>query len=109
MLGTVIRRMLAPEHQVVALCAARDALERLSVGERFDVILCDLMMPEMTGMDLQAELLRVAPDQARRMVFMTGGAFTARARAFLDRTTNAHIEKPFDAQTLRRVVATLLR
>lgn len=47
----------------------------------FDVILCDLMMPDTTGMDLHHELVRIAPDQVDRMVFMTGGAFTAKARS----------------------------
>ena len=52
-----------------------EALALVLEGKRFDLILCDLMMPVMTGMDLHAELLIVAPDQAARMVFMTGGVF----------------------------------
>ena len=65
------------------------------------MILCDLMMPELTGMDLHAELEKIAPDQASRMVFMTGGAFTPRAREFLERVPNARVEKPIDFQNLR--------
>lgn len=53
------------------------------------------MMPEVTGMDLHAELLRLAPEQAEKVVFMTGGAFTSRAREFLDQVRNPRIEKPF--------------
>ena len=95
MLGTAVRRMLAADHDVIATTSARDALARLNDGERFDLILCDLMMPEMTGMDLHAELTRTVPDQAARMVFMTGGAFTNKARDFLSDVSNARIEKPF--------------
>ena len=58
-----------------------DALARITAGERFDVILCDLMMPHMTGMDLHAALAGAVPEQAERMIFMTGGAFTPSARA----------------------------
>jgi len=76
-------------------------------GERFDVILCDLMMPELTGMDLHAELEKLAPDQAARMVFVSGGAFTPRARDFLDRVPNARVEKPIDFQNLRVLLRNL--
>ena len=83
---------------------AGDARERILSGEQYDVILCDLMMPQMTGMDLHGELLRLAPEQASRMVFLTGGAFTPDARAFLDGVPNQRIEKPFDTQHLRAIV-----
>jgi CheY-like chemotaxis protein len=77
---------------------------RCAAGETFDLILCDLMMPEMTGMDLHRELSRVAPDQATRMIFMTGGAFTPAARLFLSDPSREHIEKPFDHVDLRAIV-----
>ena len=103
-----LRRILGPEHEIVSLTLAREALGRLAAGERFDVMLCDLMMPEMTGMDLHEELMRLAPDQASKMVFMTGGAFTPRAREFLDRVPNQRIEKPFEVQNLRALIQSLL-
>jgi len=103
-----VRRMLAPEHDVDAVTAASVALERIAAGERFDVILCDLMMPQMTGMDFYEGLSRVAPEQVPRIVFMTGGAFTPSARAFLDKVPNARMEKPFDVQNLRLMVHSVL-
>jgi response regulator RpfG family c-di-GMP phosphodiesterase len=66
-------------------------------------------MPEMTGMDLYQELTRVAPEETERMVFLTGGAFTPRAQAFLDRMSNPRVEKPIDAQSLLALVDRLLR
>ena len=48
-LGTLVARMLAREHEVTVLTSARAALDRIAAGERFDVMLCDLMMPELTG------------------------------------------------------------
>ena len=107
-LGRSIERLLAPHHQVVAVTSARDALARIAAGEHFDVILCDLMMPEMTGMDLHEELSRTAPRLAAGMVFMTGGAFTPRAREFLARVPNRRLEKPFRPETLEALVAELL-
>jgi CheY-like chemotaxis protein/anti-sigma regulatory factor (Ser/Thr protein kinase) len=104
MVGKVLQRLFKPEHDVTAFASAEVALERLIAGERFDVILCDLMMPIVTGMDLYEKLSAVVPDQAARIVFMTGGAFTPRSRAFLSEVTNLRVEKPFDSQRLRGLV-----
>src|SRR5512146_3456694 len=91
-------------HDVTTVVSARDALTRIEEGERFDVILSDLMMPELSGMDLHAALGRVAPDQVGKMVFMTGGAFTGSAREFFDHVANPTIEKPFDKAALMAVI-----
>jgi CheY-like chemotaxis protein len=104
MIANVVRKTLAHDHDVTTVNRAQDALAKVLSGERFDVILCDLMMPEMTGMDLHAELVQSAPEQADQMIFLTGGAFTARARAFLDQATNLRVEKPFDTVALRAIV-----
>jgi signal transduction histidine kinase len=104
-----VQRALSKDHDILALSSAEDALAHISSGERFDVILCDLMMPQMTGMDLHSELLRIAKDQAARMIFLTGGAFTPRARAFIDETRNKLIEKPFDAIHLRAIINAQVR
>jgi CheY-like chemotaxis protein len=94
---------------VQAVDSAQEALTMFRAGERFDVIFCDLMMPQITGMDLHAELSRIDPDQAAKVVFMTGGAFTARARDFLASVPNPRIHKPFQIQGIRSLVSELLR
>jgi len=104
LLGTAVRRMLGREHDVTATTSAKDVLDRIVNGERYDVILSDLLMPQMTGMELHATLMQVAPEQANKMVFLTGGAFTPAARAFLDGVPNLRIEKPFEVTTLRTIV-----
>jgi CheY-like chemotaxis protein len=109
MIAKSLQRFLSVEHDVLGLGSAGEALAQIRAGERFDVILCDLMMPQMTGMDLHAELSRVAREQAARMIFVTGGAFTPRARAFLDETPNQRIEKPFDVRQLRALINDCIR
>jgi PAS domain S-box-containing protein len=109
MIGRAIHRMLSPHYDVTVVTRARDALDRIHGGARFDVILCDLLMPEMTGMDLHDELVLTAPDQAEAMVFVTGGAFTPRAREFLAEMASRCIEKPFDTVALRAMVAERVR
>ena len=76
------------------------AKDLLQTGARFDVILCDLMLDEMTGMALYRELEETRPELAQRMIFMTGGAFTPRAQGFLARVTNRVLEKPFSPDDL---------
>jgi signal transduction histidine kinase len=104
MVAKALGRILAREHDVTVVLDAGEARQRVAAGERYDVILCDLMMPQMTGMDLHAELLRTAPEQAAQMVFLTGGAFTVGARAFLDEVPNQRIEKPFETQHIRSII-----
>jgi PAS domain S-box-containing protein len=104
-----VKRILSKEHDVVALVSAAEALALCAGGEKFDLILCDLMMPDMTGMDLYHELSRVAPEQADRMIFVTGGAFTEKARHFLSETPKEHLEKPFLSANLRAIVQRYLR
>jgi len=98
----IVTAVLEGDHDVTCEARADAALARIRAGERFDAIVCDLMMPQVTGMDLHGALLEIAPRQAEAMVFLTGGAFTPRARAFLDRVPNPIVEKPFDAATLRK-------
>jgi CheY-like chemotaxis protein len=104
MVARSLGRVLEQDHDVTIVLDAGDAHQRVVAGERFDVILCDLMMPKMTGMDLHAELLRAVPEQAAQMVFLTGGAFTPHARAFLEGVPNHRLHKPFDTQELRSLV-----
>jgi signal transduction histidine kinase len=96
----VLKQGLAPHHEVTTLTNGKDALTRIASGERFDVILTDLVMPEITGMDIYEELSRSAPDQAKRMIFLTGGAFTTHARDFLAKVSNGRIEKPFEMRNI---------
>jgi CheY-like chemotaxis protein len=109
MLCMVSKRILGTEHDVTTVTSAREALGLIKDSGGFDVILSDLMMPEMTGMDLHAELARVAPDQAAKMVFMSGGAFTQEASDFLARVGNATLDKPFKPSVLRGLVRTVMR
>lgn len=107
-IGTVLRRVLG-DHEVTAVTSGREALALLAEGKRFDIIFSDLMMPEMSGMDFHAELTRCFPETAERVIFVSGGAFTATAKAFLDRVPNRRIEKPFDPRSVRDLVQRALR
>lgn len=104
MLAAAIRRVLSRQHDVVTTTRALDALEKLRAGETFDVIFSDLMMPQITGMELFERISEEFPEQAPRVVFLTGGAFTQAAREFLAKVTNPTLEKPIDRQSLLSLV-----
>lgn len=103
--GRVLADLLAPEHDVDVETDAQAALGRIASGGRYDVIICDLMMPNMGGMDFQEVLEAQAPELAKRTVYMTGGAFTPRARAFIDRFADRSLDKPFCIDDVTRAIA----
>lgn len=100
----ILYTALASEHMVEVEHDARRALQRLRAGERFDAVLCDVMMPELSGIDLYRELRHAAPAQADRLVFVTGGAFADDAEAALVDSGRPLITKPFNIKDLRRII-----
>jgi CheY-like chemotaxis protein len=107
-LSAVVRRLLRGEHEVVGFTDAREALERLKGDPTFDVVLCDLMMPNMSGSDFYERLSARLPQLAARTVFMTGGAFNSAAKEFLRRVIHPVLEKPFETQALHEAIARVL-
>jgi two-component system, cell cycle sensor histidine kinase and response regulator CckA len=103
-LGQLLRQLLEG-HEVTAEASARTALTRLEHGETFDRIVCDLMMPDMTGMDFYDAVGAIAPTLQARFIFVSGGAFTERARSFLARVPNRRLAKPFDLGELVAALA----
>ncbi len=108
-LAQAMKKYLSIDHDVTAVFSAQSALDLMQAGRRYDVVLCDLMMPQITGMQLYSKVVSLDPEQAERMVFLTGGAFTASAREFLDSTLNLRLDKPFDLKVLRKMVNDLIR
>jgi PAS domain S-box-containing protein len=108
MVHRTIKRLLR-DHDLVCTEDGRDALARIERGERYDVILSDLMMPVMTGIELYQELMTRHPEQARRIVFVTGGALsTASIEAFLRSVSNVTLEKPFGMPEIQSLVTRML-
>ncbi len=108
---SMVRRAIARAlraHDVVSVENPVDALALLDRGERFDLILSDLMMPNMTGVEFFEELLRRFPELARRVVFITGGALTAGNQEFVRNLPNECVQKPFEVAALQRLVASRL-
>ncbi len=101
---SAIQRLLRRDHAVTTATSAREALGLVSAGQWFDVILSDLMMPEMSGEELVSTLREVAPEQAKRVVMMTGGAFTPRSEEFLNSLDRPHLTKPLTLEGLHAAI-----
>ncbi len=104
LVGRALQRALRGDADVEVEVSGAGALARIRRGERFDVVLSDVMMPELPGADFHAELQRFAPEVARSVVFMTGGAFSLREREFLAGIPNACLDKPLDLEQLRALL-----
>jgi PAS domain S-box-containing protein len=107
MIGVMLRRLLAAHCDVLPITSPREALRRIGAQERFDAILCDLMMPRMSGIDFYAELSARSPEMARRTGFLTGGAVTAQARRFMEEHADVTLEKPVEMGRLRALIRVL--
>ncbi len=90
-----MKEALSPYHDVVTTTDPHQALELLAAGQRFDVILCDVRMPKMTGIDFHTQLETNNPAQASRVVLMSGGGFTRRPGDPATVLPRPLIEKPF--------------
>jgi two-component system cell cycle sensor histidine kinase/response regulator CckA len=106
--GTAMCRVLT-QHEVVATTSASAALRLLAEDQGFDMILCDLAMPDRSGQDFYEELLAARPELASRVVFVSGGAFTPQLTAFLQNVPRPCLSKPFGAAELREQVARFLQ
>ena len=95
-------------HDVVQAVSGDEAKKILEADQAFDLIVCDMMMPIMSGVDLHEWLSTTHPDLARQVVFITGGAFTPKAQEHLSKVSNIRIEKPFGVANFRKIVGELL-
>ncbi len=102
--ASTVARVLRRDHDVVIAASGHDALERVRSGERYDVVVCDLMMPRMMGIELHAAIEALSREQAARIVFLSGGVFSPDTVDFLKQRSNPCLQKPFDPTELRAVV-----
>jgi CheY-like chemotaxis protein len=104
-----LRGVLANEFEVEATTRPAEALEWLTSGRWYDVILCDVMMPVMNGAELRNRVQAERPDLAARFIFLTGGVAWAHLRHLLDGLPNLVLEKPLDLAALRELIRRRMR
>jgi DNA-binding response OmpR family regulator len=104
-----LARLLGKSFDVLTVFSGQDGLDAWVEKGPFDVVLCDLMLPVVSGMQVHRKLQSLAPGSEDRIVFMTGGAFTHATESFLENITNPRLEKPFDVPTLLATVERVAR
>ncbi len=103
LVARAVRRMFDKEFRVEIALNGHSALEKLGTTD-FDVVLCDLMMPGISGLDVYRQIRSENEPLARRFVFATGGLFSQELSDSVKRLSNMIVEKPFDPAELRRVI-----
>jgi len=96
--------MLLSHHDVETMLGAKEALRLFGQDRAFDVVLCDLQMPEMSGSELYETVRQRWPELAQRFIFITGGACSQEARRFLESPGLAFIHKPFQVGELLELI-----
>lgn len=91
-------------HDLTLMSGGQEALDVLARDKSFDIILCDLMMPNVTGMDVYHQLSSQEPELARRIVFLSGGAVTPQAQRLLKEAPNRRYEKPLSPAELDEIL-----
>jgi DNA-binding NtrC family response regulator len=108
MLGQTLQLAFQDQHEVLVVSNGRSALELLANDSEFDLILCDLMMPETNGIVVWEALNYRQPELLSKFVFMTGGAFTDDARDFLESYQGRRLEKPFNVRQVEELLGSVI-
>jgi len=101
---SMVADLLKEKHDVVGETNSELGLGRILSDSGFDVVMCDLMMPGMSGMEIYAHVARQRPGLEQRFVFVTAGPYTGQAQAFLASVPNARLVKPLSAKDLQSIV-----
>jgi CheY-like chemotaxis protein len=102
-----IAAVLGDRAHVVATANPHEALALIDVGERFDLILVDVKMPTMNGIELRDRIAELSPAQARRVVFLTAGP-SASEQQRLSSLPNAMLRKPLDLCVVEGLLSSAL-
>lgn len=107
LLGQTLKLGLDESCEVTLETSGASARQRLLAGERFDLVLCDLGLPDLSGADVYRDVVGARPELARAFVLITGGAVTAEARSFLEQHAGPLLQKPFTLVEVERLVQQL--
>ncbi len=107
-MGSVLRRIFCPSHEVTVALHGKEALSILDTGAEFDVVLCDVVMPEISGPQVYEAVRQRHPRLVDRFVFITGGTLQEKSRTFLSSISNPVLTKPFELGALRELVRRLV-
>lgn len=95
-----LREAVDNEHEVVTALGGGAAIELLQRDTSFDLVVCDLQMPDVDGVSVHEAIAIRAPELMPRFVVMTGGAVTPRAANFMLKAKPRSLKKPISLDEL---------
>lgn len=104
-----LKRLLEDAYDCEQAVGGQQALDMILGGGAYDCILCDVMMPQVSGVDVFTQVLLRRPELAPRFVFLTGGSFTPQASQFLSTVANQIVAKPVDVPALKAAIEESIR
>jgi len=107
-MGSVLRRIFGRAHEVTVVDHGKAALSIMDGGAEFDVVLCDVVMPDISGLQVYEAVRERHPHLLDRFIFLTGGVLHEKSRKFLSSIANPVVKKPFDLGALRELVRRML-
>lgn len=102
-------RMLRQQQCVELAHGGQAALDLLAKDRAFDIVLTDILMPVVDGIQLYQEIARNYPELLDRVIFYTGGVESQSKRDYLDSLPNPCLEKPVDRELLWSTIELLSR
>jgi PAS domain S-box-containing protein len=104
LLARSIELQLKEDHDVEIAATGQGALDRLRKEPSFDLVLCDMMLPDISGIDVYEQARAIDNGSHERFVFMTGGSFSPKVFKFLRDNAVPCLEKPFTAEQLKEII-----
>jgi len=103
-----LKKVLGGEgYDVETVSSGGEALKRIGSGE-YSLILSDIKLPGLSGIELYDEIGKVAPSLQKRVIFITGDVIAADTEEFLNRAKAPYVTKPFDIAGLKKEVSRIL-
>ena len=108
LLGQTIQLGLEDAMEVELETSGEAGLERLLKDSSINLVLCDLSLPDLSGIDIYRTIFERRPELIKRFVIMTGGAVSSASRDFLDNYSGPLLNKPFTITQVENLVHSLL-
>ena len=101
---SLLKDMLGSEgHEAETASSGEKALQMIK-RQRYNLIISDIKLPDLSGVELYEEIGKVAPSLQKRVMFITGDVISADIRSFLERTKSPYVTKPFDIARMKKEV-----
>lgn len=105
---SALARLLTLRHEVRTAASYDEALAALDGDPRIDVVVCDVVMPERTGLDVLTTVRTRWPNLVGRFLLITGGAISREIDAQLEAAAVPVLRKPFSFAELEAAIAQLI-